>query len=79
MENESREQWKERIGVGQRSNVLSKGTPSKRTPVIADEGKFRGQEVGFRVEHADGRVDATSTKQEITVMPNVTVARHKEL
>lgn len=78
MEGESREEWKERMGIGRRSYLQSKGQPTKRTPVIADEGKHRGQEVGFRTEHADGRVDATSTKQEVHVMPNVVARRHEE-
>lgn len=74
MEGETPEEFRARI----RSIGVSKGRQSKTTPVIADEGRFRGHEVGFRTEHADGRVDATSTKQDISLMPNVTVRRHEE-
>jgi hypothetical protein len=74
MEGETPEQFRERI----RSIGVSKGRQTKTTPVIADEGTFRGQEVGFHTEHADGRVDATSTRQDLRLMPNVTVVRDEE-
>lgn len=68
---ETVEEWKARV----RSIGVSKQRPCKRVPVIADEGKFRGQEVGYHTHHADGRVDATSTKQDIWVNPNIVVSR----
>lgn len=78
MEGETKEQWKERMGIGRRSNTVSSGKQSNTTPVIADEGTFRGQQVGTRTEHRDGRVDATSTRQEIRLMPGIKVQRRKE-
>ena len=61
-----------------RSFGISKQRQSKRTPVIADEGRNAGQVVGYQTEHADGHVDATSVRQEVQLAPGARVVKRKE-
>lgn len=63
--------FKERIGVGRRSNIGRRvGGPGKthKETVLRDEGPGVA---GSRTEHWSGRVDATVTNPSIIVNPNL--------
>lgn len=62
---ETREEWKARMGIGQRSTVarLVGGEGTTQTKVVPDETKPRV--AGFQTEHWSGRVDATVTPEPV--------------
>lgn len=77
MEGETKEQWQERMGIGQRSVGIGPrhiGT-ERKTPVLADA---TGKQVGFHTEHWSGRQDATVTSASVTLNPELRaeVVRH---
>lgn len=55
----ARSEFQERIGVGAPSYALQRTGPTRRKPVIGDEGPRRGTVVGVETEHKSGRQDAT--------------------
>lgn len=69
--NESRDEWKDRIGVGTTNYALQRTGPTRVRPVVTEEGPTRGTVGGVQTDHADGRVDATIHAPCVTITPKL--------
>jgi len=53
-----RNEFQDRIGVGETHYGLARTGPTRKRKVIAEEGPRKGKAAAIQTDHADGRVDA---------------------
>jgi hypothetical protein len=71
---DTRTSWQQRIGVGEKQPPPPQGSTRKRV-VTSDDGPLRGAQVGYAVDHKDGRVDAVVNTMTVTPNPRIKATR----